>query len=112
LANKQRGYVDIELDRPRKLQFTTNALAELEDALGYPVSKINEDNTGINTIRAMLWAGLLHEMPDLTLKEAGELRDYISFKEASEKLHEALELAFGTNQEKNKVSGLSGVGAS
>jgi hypothetical protein len=113
MANKQRGYVGIKLDKARNLRFTTNALAELEDVLGHPVTKMDQDNVGIKTLRAMLWAGLLHESPDLTIKEAGSLMDDGNMQEISSKLSEALELTFGKNDNaKNKVSGPIGVGAS
>lgn len=113
MANKQRGYVTVTLDKPRKLKFSTNALAELEDALGQPVTKLNAETVGIKTLRAMLWAGLLHEDPDFTISQAGFLMDFGDLEEIASKLSEALELAFGKNDNaKNKVSGLSGVGAS
>jgi hypothetical protein len=111
LANRQRGYVSIELDRLRKLRFDTNALAELEDAMGKPITQLTDANVGIKALRAMLWAGLLHESPDLTIKEAGQLMDYADMKEVAEKVTEAISLAFGDGTEKNKISGLSGTGA-
>jgi hypothetical protein len=113
MANKQRGYVSIQLDKARNLRFTTNALAELEDMLGHPVTKMDQDNVGIKTLRAMLWAALLDESPDLTIQEAGCLMDQGDMQEISASVSEALELAFGNNDNaKNKVSGPIGVGAS
>lgn len=110
LANKQRGYVAIELDRPRKLRYDTNALAELEDVMGKPITQLTETTVGVKALRAMLWAGLLHESPDLTIREAGELMDYADMKTIAEKVTEAIGLAFGDGIEKNKMSGLSGAG--
>ena len=114
MANKQRGEVSIRLDKVRKLRFNTHALAELEDSLGYSLSKLDTEDVGIKTIVKMFWAGMLHELPELTLKEAAELMDYSTFGEVSEKIKEALELAFGSNenQPKKVKSGPSGVGAS
>lgn len=113
MANKQRGYVTVSLDKLRNLKFTTNALAELEDTLGQPVTQLNAETVGIKTLRAMLWAGLLHESPDLSITEAGALMDDGDLSEVSTRLSEALELAFGSNDKsKNKVSGPIGVGAS
>lgn len=58
----------------RHLLFDLNALAELEDAYGGHVTALNEVQTGsFKAIRATLWAGLLHEDPDLTIKEAGAM---------------------------------------
>jgi hypothetical protein len=112
MANKHRGEVSIKLDKMRKIRFNTHALAELEDALGYPLSKLDTEDVGIKTIVKMFWAGMLHELPDLTLREAADLMDYSTFAEVSEKIKEALELAFGNHEDtvKKTKSGLNGVG--
>lgn len=112
MANKHRGEVSIKLDKMRKLRFNTHALAELEDALGYSLTKLDTEDVGIKTIVKMFWAGMLHELPDLTLREAADLMDYSTFPEVSEKIKEALELAFGSqeNTAKNLKSGPRGVG--
>jgi hypothetical protein len=110
MANKQRGYVAIELDKPRSLRFTTNALAELEDALGRPLSEIG-GMAGIKTIRTMVWAGLLHEEPGLTHEQASELIDYSDLTTVSNKAKEALELAFASaTKKKKKTSAQNGTG--
>ena len=110
MANRQRGYVSIELDKSRKLKYTTNALAELEDVLDAPLTQLGENMAGIKTIRALVWAGLLHESPDLTINQAGDLLDYANLNDVSEKVKEALELAFGEKSKKNKVSARNGAG--
>ena len=113
MANKHRGEVSIKPDKLRKLKFNTHALAELEDILGHSLTKLDTEEVGIKTIVKMFWAGMLHELPELTLKEAADLMDYSSIPEVSEKIREALELAFGTDEKpaKNKVSGLSSIGS-
>lgn len=112
MANKHRGEVSIKLDKMRKIRFNTHALAELEDALGYSLTKLDTEEVGIKTIVKMFWAGMLHELPDLTLKEAADLMDYSTFSEVSDKIKDALELAFGSSEEKvkNLKSGPRGVG--
>ena len=102
MANKQRAEVSMKLDKVRKLKFTTNALAELEDALGHSLSKLDTVDVGIKTIIKMFWASLLHESPELTIKEAGELMDYSTFTEISEKVREALELSLGSGEDKQE----------
>lgn len=102
MANKHRGEVAIKLDKIRKLKFTTNALAELEDVLGVPLSKLDTLDMGIRTIIKMFWASLLHDDPEITLKEAGELMDYSSLTEISDKVREALELSLGSSEQKEK----------
>lgn len=112
MANKHRGEVSIKLDKVRKLRFNTHALAELEDALGYPLSKLDTEDVGIKTMVKMFWAGLLHEEPELTYREAADLMDYSNFVEVSDKIKEALELSFGGSEKQPKKvkSGPSGVG--
>ena len=42
MANKQKNEVSIMLDKKRTIRFTLNALAEIEDTLGVPLSKLSE----------------------------------------------------------------------
>ena len=102
MANKHRGEVSIKLDKMRKLKFNTHALAELEDILGHSLTKLDTAEVGVKTIVKMFWAGMIHELPELTLKEAADLMDYSTISEVSEKVREALELAFGTEDDKEK----------
>ena len=103
MSNKHR-YITIELDKPRRLRLDTNALCELEDVLGKPINEIlREGAKGLRTVRAFLWAGLLHEDPELTLKEAGDLiklDDNLVY--VQEKVTEAINCAFGSDQGKNE----------
>jgi hypothetical protein len=94
MANKHRGEVEIFLDKKRTLKYNMNALVNLEDELGHSITQIDSENMGIKRIVQMFWAGMLHEMPDLTLKEAADLMDYSSLDEISKKVTEAFELAF------------------
>ena len=48
---------------------------------------------------------MIHELPELTLKEAADLMDYSTISEVSEKVREALELSFGTEDDKEKKRG-------
>ena len=60
----------------RTLEFTLNAMAELEDKYG-SVDKAFEalDNGSIKAVRCVLWAGLIHAEPNLTEQEVGNLID-------------------------------------
>lgn len=102
MANKHRGEVSIKLDKIRKLRFNTHALAELEDVLGHSLTKLDTAEVGVKTIVKMFWAAMIHELPELTLKEAADLMDYSTISEVSEKVREALELSFGTEDDKEK----------
>lgn len=110
MANKQRGFVEIELDKKRRLKFNMNALTELEDVLGMPITGLSDQKVGMKELRAMLWAGLLHDDPDLSLREAGDLIELENLQEISEKVTEAMTIAFPKNEPKNRVSGPNGIG--
>lgn len=89
MANKQRGFVEIQLDKKRTLRYTLNALAELEDRLGVSVSELANVAMGMKQIRAFLWTGLLHEDPDITEQEVGNLVDFENMEYVSKKITEA-----------------------
>ena len=64
----ERGIVEIVLDRPRKLKFDLNAMAELENvAGGRSIAELFDPDRkpGLDILRKLLWAGLLHEDPSL-----------------------------------------------
>lgn len=64
----------IELDKERHLRYDLNALAEVEDAFGSMGSAFAALRQGsMKAVRCLLWAGLLHEDPDLTLHDVGAL---------------------------------------
>lgn len=66
------------LDRPRTLLFTNASKIAFEDATGLssldPGAVFNEKWSN-KTLRALLWAGLRHDDPKLTLEDAGDLLD-------------------------------------
>ncbi len=81
-------YVEVKLDKVRKLRFTSNAFAELERELKRPLGRIiapfanigsdGEDGLAaieISVFRAMLWAALRWEDPTLTVSAVGDLMD-------------------------------------
>src|SRR5690606_12461338 len=65
--------VPVELDKPRRLRFDVNALADVEDAMGVGIGAIFQQQVGIRMIRTLLWAGLKWEDPGLTQQRAGLL---------------------------------------
>lgn len=97
MANKQKAIVDIKLDKPRKLRYTLNALAEIEDKLGIPLSKIAEVEMSMKNVRVMLWAGLIHEDEELTEKYVGNLVDFENFEYVQGKIAEAFAMATAKN---------------
>lgn len=97
MANKQRGLVEIELDKKRTLRYTLNALAELEDVLGVPLSELEGVQMGMKQVRAFLWAGLIHEDKELTLEQVGDMVDFENMKEVNDKITEAFKAATAKN---------------
>lgn len=97
MANKQRGYVKITLDKERNLRYTLNSLAELEDVLGVPLSELENVHMGMKQVRAFLWAGLIHEDKDLTLEKVGDMVDMDNMNEINEKITEAFKAGTAKN---------------
>lgn len=66
--------IPIELDKARTIVFDLNAYAELEDKYGSIEKAMEALETGsIKAVRAVLWAGLLHEDEKLTEKQVGAM---------------------------------------
>ena len=60
----------------RHLKFDLNAMAELEDRYGSVDAAFEQlDKNSIKAVRFILWAGLIHEEPELTEKQVGSLID-------------------------------------
>lgn len=93
------GYgVGIELNgRRRTLRYDLNALALLEEKLGRSISQLDDVEMGIRSIRALIWAGLQHDDPDLTEQDVGAWigPGGVSITDAMMKVGEALKEAFG-----------------
>lgn len=98
MANKQRGEGKLMLGEvERTLRYDLNALAELEDALGVPLSELGNIEMKIKNVRSILWAGLLHEDESLTEKEVGK---HITI-DNMEEVQKAIGEAFGGVPAKN-----------
>ena len=86
--------VPIVLDKPRKLKFDLNAFIELEDLYGSiedALKEMQEGKNKIKAIRAVLWAGLIHEDENLTPKQVGAMIDLSKLEEVTNALMEAIE---------------------
>ncbi len=72
------NYVEIPLDVPRRMRFTINAMAELEEYFGdQGMAQIfSPQRAGFKQVRALLWIGLKNgskSQSTLSLEEAGDL---------------------------------------
>lgn len=66
--------VSIMLDKKRHLLYDMNAFAELEEIFGTIEEALTELGKGkIKALRAILWAGLIHEDEALTEKQVGTI---------------------------------------
>ncbi|MED4840395.1 hypothetical protein P9695_08755 [Weizmannia sp. CD-2023] len=93
MANKQRGIVEVELDKVRHIRYTMNALAEIEDKLGYGLADLDGKQLKIKEVRVILWAGLIHEDPELTEEQVGDMIDLGNMQYVQGKMSEAFEQA-------------------
>lgn len=76
----------------RTIKFTLNAMAELEDKYGTVDAAFEQlDKGSIKAVRAILWAGLIHEDPDLTEQQVGNLIDIQYMQELTTSLGHALD---------------------
>jgi len=91
----------VTLDKERHLRYNFNALADLEQVLGFSLASLPQqlDRLGLNTVRCFLWAGLKHEDATLTPARVGDLIQTYVVEQGSDvvalaaKMKEALELA-------------------
>jgi len=92
-----RKSVEIQTeDKVRHLKYGMNALINLEQEMGRPLSEIgNEQNTKLEDLRTMFYVGLKHEDKDLTQEQVGDIMDYLisvhGMNYLSEKLAEAMD---------------------
>lgn len=71
---KPGKYVEIELDKPRRLRYDYNAIADVEEKAGYGIPAIfNKDRVGFHAFRLLLWGGLKWADGKLTVADAGKL---------------------------------------
>jgi hypothetical protein len=102
MANKKRGFITFKGGDKKqyKLKYDFNALCEMEDALG--VDSIFETfqqgfNVSAKNIRILIWAGLIHEHEDLTIKDVGRILTGVDLKEVYAAVAEALNAILGEN---------------
>jgi hypothetical protein len=107
-------FVTVELDKTRRLRYTTNNLCMLQDLMGgRPITEIlpqtdengkivREARIGLQEARQMLYCGLKWEDRGLTLEKCGDLIDDYGVQFIMEKVSEAMGAAFnkkGSNEE-------------
>jgi len=89
--------VRVKLDRVRTLRLGWRALEKLQEEHGISVEDLGAQlQTGqFKTIRLIIWAGLIHEDPDLTFDQTADLMDQADFTELVTAASELITSRFG-----------------
>lgn len=85
---KAKKMVKINLDKERHLYFNLNSLEVIENITGNSIDKLQED-MNMKTLKAIVYAGLLHEDKSLTLDEVGDMIGFEDIEEVSKAIGEA-----------------------
>jgi hypothetical protein len=86
--------VSVQLDKDRHLCYDMNAFCDLEEKFGTIDQAFEALKSGqIQTIRTMLWVGLLHEDETLTERQVGKWISLGNAKELSQAMTEAIQSA-------------------
>lgn len=92
--------VAIMLDKERNLRFPIMSLIKLKKVHGIELKDLSDKEKAqdMETILAVIWAGLIHEDTELTMDELGFMIDIADLPTISEKLSEVFA---GMNKGKN-----------
>jgi len=103
--NKAKPAVKITLDKVRHLKLDLNAMAEFEEVTGKSLmaGKFHGKNMTPKDLRAMLWACLIHEDEQLTLKQVGSWVTVSNLLEVAGKLNDAFEVSMPESEGKEAV---------
>lgn len=102
--------VEIELDKKRTLRFDLNAYSELDleyEDKNRTYHQIEKDVLRARpyAIKAFLWAGLLHEEPELTLQDVGRMVSDKDIGYVLDKIYTAILDDYPKHKEPKKKSG-------
>jgi len=87
----------------RTLRFDFNALALLEEKTGKSAfDQATFQNVKASDLRALIWAGILHELPDVKMEEVGSWLHPGNVREVSE----AIGKAFGNDVKEKEAAPL------
>ncbi|WP_026975984.1 GTA-gp10 family protein [Alicyclobacillus contaminans] len=69
--------IPITLEKERTLKYDLNAFAELEERFGTVQQAFDElQKQKLKAVRAIVWAGLIHEDPKLTERQVGSMLSF------------------------------------
>lgn len=91
--------IKIKLDgKKHELIYDMNAMCEIEDKYGdveTAFAQLENNNKVFNTLRFLLWAGMLHEDEELTLYKVGKMINFLDInrvEELVESLNKAIDV--------------------
>lgn len=96
----RRTPVKITLDRERTLRYDLNAMCMVEELTGESLMDLMRKPT-IKNLRTVIWAGLIHEDPNLTKETVGNCVELGDLRETMRYIHQALGLDIKTPDEEN-----------
>jgi hypothetical protein len=82
-----------------------NAFCQAEEVTGLSFMAGELAYTNMRALRALVWAGLLHEHPDLTLKDAGDIITKLGMAHCFDAVAEAITAAMPEAGEGEKEDG-------
>ncbi|NSX92651.1 GTA-gp10 family protein [Agrobacterium tumefaciens] len=101
MANPHRGHVPLQAgDREYRISYGINSLCELEEAFGKSIQKIIDEDISdgkdirMSSVRKIVWAGLIDQDSDMTLKDAGDIADLAGIPACMAAIGKAFALAF------------------
>ena len=87
-----RRAIVVQLDKTRTLRYDLNAFIALEEEFGDIDATLAQFEKGsMKALRALLWAGLLHEDENLTPQQVGSLVLMADIEATSKAMMEAVE---------------------
>jgi len=86
-------------DKEYELRYDFNAFIEIEEALKTNIANLGNVVVGLRNIRVLIWAGILHQYPDIKESDIGRLMKITELKYYQDKFFEAFKLAIPTSDE-------------
>lgn len=97
------SYHPIQLDKTRNFKYGMKAISLIEKKFKKPIGKIDYENLTMEEAAILIWAGLVHEDNNLTPEKVMDLVDeYSNFREVIAEMMEAINKAFGLDEEEVK----------
>jgi len=97
-------------DNEFELRYDFNAFIAIEDGLKININKLYTVKMGLHNVRILIWAGILHQYPDIKERDIGRLMKITECKYYQDKFFEAFKLAIppaDEGDEKNPQSSTS-----